>query len=124
MSSWINVKDILPEHEEVVLIYGSDSNQVELALFHKSDVDYLFLDHNKMNRQFRGVTHWMSIPPLEDNSIENEPFRAFDSFGDPLCWGCDNYVYWFNKPIDNKFYCTSCGEDLVDSKKKDSENGA
>lgn len=65
---WISVKERLPEDDEHYLVWCSDNNSRELALYY-GDGEWLTEDLENITRV---VTHWMPLPepPKMDGGAE------------------------------------------------------
>ena len=58
---WISVEERLPETDEHYLVWCSDNNSCELALYY-GDGEWLTEDLENITRV---VTHWMPLPSVE-----------------------------------------------------------
>jgi len=72
MSEWISVKDRLPEHAQMALVYVEWERMFDA--WYANDVWYESNKDSKM-MEFDGVTHWMPLPdppimPPTDAQIE------------------------------------------------------
>jgi hypothetical protein len=56
---WNKVTKKLPDHEDIVVGY-IEGHIPEICIFHKSKLDYLFLDKNM--KQIFGIQYWCSLP--------------------------------------------------------------
>ncbi len=65
---WINVKDKLPNHEQLVL--GSAQDKIPLVVLCYKGSNYLFLYPDCMSKQVIGITHWIPLP--ESPKVKHE----------------------------------------------------
>jgi hypothetical protein len=67
VSEWISVKDRLPDHHDMVLVWkkssGSEPDWPTMAFWARIDGwGWTFGDGNKANDIWGTVTHWMPLP--------------------------------------------------------------
>lgn len=79
MSDWISVKDKLPEHDRLVLVYAVTGAQVVCIFLYnkktmdslcdrgmivsdKEDKNYFFCSQENPGNCLNGVTHWCPLP--------------------------------------------------------------
>lgn len=61
MNEWVKIKDRLPEHTGMILVYG-DVCGIELGFFSKRDNKITYADDDDWILEIKTATHWMPLP--------------------------------------------------------------